>query len=73
MDPVTIAILSAIFEGVLKAIPEAITAYQALKSMAAEKRDPSPAEWQQIAAALAAVHAQVQAAGAASAQVGANG
>jgi GrpB-like predicted nucleotidyltransferase (UPF0157 family) len=60
MDPVTVSILAAIFEGVLKAVPEAIAAYQSLKQMAAEKRDPNATEWQQIAAALAAVHAQVQ-------------
>ncbi len=73
MDPVTISILTAIFEGVLKAVPEAIAAYEALKQMAAEKRDPTAAEWQQMAGALAAVHNQVQAAAPAAGAAAQNG
>ncbi len=61
MDPVTVSILVAIFDGVLKSIPAAITAYEAIQQMAAQKRDPTPAEWQQMALAMAAIHAQVQA------------
>jgi hypothetical protein len=60
MDPITVSILVAIFDGVLKSIPEAITAYEAIQRMAAEKRDPSPAEWQQMALAMAVIHAEVQ-------------
>lgn len=62
MDPVTVAILMSVFEGVLRAVPEAIAAYKSIQDMAANHRDPSPDEWKSIAAASAAAHAQLQAA-----------
>ncbi len=60
MDPVTVSILVAVFSGVLKSIPEAIAAYEAIQTMAAENRDPTAAEWRQMTLAMAAIHAQVQ-------------
>lgn len=60
MDPTTISILVAIFDGVVKAVPEAIAAYGTLKTMTTERRDPTAEEWKQIATAMAVVHSQVQ-------------
>ena len=62
MDPVTVSILVAIFDGVMKAIPEAVSAFSSLKQMTSENRDPTADEWKQIATAMAAIHNQVQAA-----------
>jgi hypothetical protein len=61
MDPITVQILVAVFDGVMKAIPEAVAAYEAIRQMVAQGRDPTAAEWQQITLAVVAVHNQVQA------------
>jgi hypothetical protein len=51
-----------IFELAAAGIPRALAAAETVKRLAAERRDPTPAEWAELQEVTDALHARVQAA-----------